>query len=116
MEKTLCAFCRNPLGTTNLHEIADHPVYKAGELSYIELAHVGCLDKSDTPHKNLWRMRKNPCAICEKPIKVGQPHEDVRVYTRPIKFSHCAYAHTTCLDAMPFGGYADQAYSFTRGL
>jgi len=42
---TLCAFCRQPIahdGDGWLEKVADHPVYKLGELAYIEIAHTLC--------------------------------------------------------------------------
>ena len=42
---TLCAFCREPIahaGDGWAERVADHPVYKCGELAYIEIAHALC--------------------------------------------------------------------------
>ena len=42
-----CAICTVML--TRNDELADRYVYKCGELSYIELAHVACARKFDPP-------------------------------------------------------------------
>lgn len=39
-EICLCAFCRKMLYEGD--EMAQHPVYKCGELSYVSLAHKEC--------------------------------------------------------------------------
>lgn len=41
----LCAICRENL--QGAESVAEHPVYKLGELSYIELAHVACAQAED---------------------------------------------------------------------
>lgn len=48
-EVCLCAVCRRML--YDVDSLADHYVYKLGELAYIELAHVACAkaDDSGTP-------------------------------------------------------------------
>jgi hypothetical protein len=42
-ELCLCAFCREMLYASDA--LADHPVYKCGELAYIELAHAWCAEQ-----------------------------------------------------------------------
>jgi hypothetical protein len=52
----LCACCRNPITKAQAKDkdIADHKVYKCGELSYIELAHKYCAKKDTEMPKGYW--------------------------------------------------------------
>lgn len=63
--ETWCTFCQTPLGTERC--VADNWVYKCGELSYIELAHVDCVDVE-------WadRFEHDTCSNC-----VGEDRFDV---------------------------------------
>ena len=48
----LCAVCRVTL--LGAIALADHAVYKCGELSYIELAHVGCAEADNAERDALY--------------------------------------------------------------
>lgn len=50
----LCGYCREDLVGTPVDEMADHKVYKLGELNYIELAHLDCVRSMTSPGKLLW--------------------------------------------------------------
>ena len=48
----LCAICRENL--QGAESVADHWVYKLGELAYIELAHGACAQAKNDSSLNSW--------------------------------------------------------------
>lgn len=52
----LCACCGNPVtrGQAKEGDIADHKVYKCGELSYIEIAHKYCAKRDTEMREGYW--------------------------------------------------------------
>lgn len=63
-----CACCQKMLFQSDIDAgtVADHPVYKMGELSYIELAHNSCADQDNETRPDdgsCWRWTLGKAAV-----------------------------------------------------